>query len=387
MNELLNAMDRTAANLAKLRDIWDHAARFVPIGPARGSHPEYDNFRRAWKDLLAGLPPIDYWTITDELPDIDALGKAYIDCRDIGEAPFRVHEAGQKPGKDLAEYWFRLNRARSRAVRERLEQLTALIDTVLPRLLDGVPRDSQHRLESPAVDQITSAVNEIEWLMGDVAARRGRWSDLHRHLRFGQGHDWHDIYEFDWPSVRPDVQTAAFTNTDPLPVPNIDLGHAAAGHLTGTATIALPWDRLDDEGFERLIYNLLSAFPEHQNVQWLTHTRAPDRGRDLSMERVIQTSTGEVRTERVIVQAKHWLKRSVGVPELADPVAKVKLWQPPVVRVLVIATSGRFSTDAVAWAEQHNDSGTAPHIDLWPDSKLETLLAQKPHLAAAHHLH
>jgi hypothetical protein len=67
-------------------------------------------------------------------------------------------------------------------------------------------------------------------------------------------------------------------------------------------------------------------------------------------------------------------------------VATVKLWQPPVVRGLIIATSGRFTADAVAWTEQHNNSGDAPLIDLWPVAKLETLLAQKPHLAAAHGL-
>lgn len=270
MDELLTVMDRTAANLAKLQDVWNRAARFVPTGPARGSHPEYDNLRRAWKDLMAGLPPIDGWTITDELPDIDELGQDYIDCFDISVAPFEVHEAGEKPGKELAED------------------------------------------------------------------------------RFGQGHDWHDIHEFNWPSVRPDVQAAGFTNTDPLPVPDFDLGQAAAGRLTGTATIALPWDRLDADGFERLLYDLLRAFSEHQNVRWLMQTRAPDRGRDLSLERVLQTSTGEVRTERVIVQAKHWLKRSVGVPELAATLAGIKLWVPPVVHFLIIATSGRFSADAVA---------------------------------------
>ncbi len=308
IDELLTAMDRTAANLAKLQDVWNRAAPFVPTGPSRGSDPEYDNLRRVWKNLLAGLPPVDSWTITDELPDIDALGQAYIDYLDIGEAPFLVDEAVEKPGKELAEYRFRLNRARSRAARERLEQLTAVIDTALPRLLDGVPQDSQDPLTGPAIDEITTAIGEIERLMGDVAARRGRWNDLHRHLRFGQGHDWHDIHEFDWPSVRPDVQAAGFTNTDPLPVPDFDLGQAAAGRLTGTATIALPWDRLDDDGFERLLYDLLRAFSEHKNMQLLMHTHAPDRGRDLSMERVLQTSTGGVRTERVIVQAKHWLK-------------------------------------------------------------------------------
>jgi hypothetical protein len=222
--------------------------------------------------------------------------------------------------------------------------------------------------------------------MGDTAQRRGRWGDLHRHLHFGQGHDWHDIHEFDWPSVRADVEAATFSDTDPLPVPDIDLGQAAAGHLSGAATIALPWDRLDDDGFERLLYDLLRAFPDHQNVQWLMQTRAADRGRDLSLERVLEDSTGGVRTERVIVQAKHWLRRSVGAAEVAATLAGTKLWQPPVVRGLVIATTGRFSADAVAWAEQHNDSGVLPLIELWPESRLETLLAQKSYLAAAHGL-
>ena len=249
-----------------------------------------------------------------------------------------------------------------------------------------MPRDSQERLEGPDVDQLTAAVDEIERLMGDTAQRRGRWGDLHRHLYFGQGHDWHDIHEFDWPSVRSDVEGAALYDPDPLPVPDMDLGQAAAGHLTGAATIALPWDRLDEDGFERLLYDLLRNFPEHQNVQWLMQTRAPDRGRDLSLDRVLRDSTGSVRNERVIVQAKHWLKKPVSPTDVGNTVTAIKLWQPPVVRGLIIATSGWFSENAVQWAERHNDDGAAPFIELWPESKLETLLAQKSHLAAAHGL-
>ncbi|MEO9105809.1 MAG: restriction endonuclease [Pseudonocardiaceae bacterium] len=115
-------------------------------------------------------------------------------------------------------------------------------------------------------------------------------------------------------------------------------------------------------------------------------TRAPDRGRDLSFDQVLPTSTGESRTERGILQAKHWRSQSVGPAEVSNAVAGVTLWPPPVVRVLVIATSGRFSADAVTWKEQHNSKDTPPWIELWPDSKLETLLAQKLHLAAAHGL-
>jgi hypothetical protein len=231
LDELLSAMDRTAANLGKLDDIWGRAASFIPSGPAAGSPPEYDDLCRAWRDLLSGLPPIDGWTITGELPDIDALGRAFMDYHEIGEPPFALCEAGEQPGKDLAEYRFRFNRARRRAARERLQQLTAAIDIALSSLLDGIPRDSQERLEGPGVDETNAAVGEIERLMGDTAQQRGRWGDLHRHLHFGQGHDWHDIRELDWPTVRSDVEAGALSDTDPLPVPDIDLGQAAAGHL------------------------------------------------------------------------------------------------------------------------------------------------------------
>ena len=47
---------------------------------------------------------------------------------------------------------------------------------------------------------------------------------------------------------------------------------------------------------------------------------------------------------------------------------------------------GRFTQDAVTWAERHNEAGSAPYIELWADSKLETLLTQKPQIAAAHGL-
>ena len=386
LDDLLNAMDRTAANLAKLEEVWARAESFIPSGPARGSDPEYDDLRRAWADLLPGLPTIDGWTITEQLPDIDELGQMFIDYFEISVMPNAAHDLGERAGKDLAEYRYRLNRARRRAARERLQQLTAAVDMALARLLSEVPRDSRQRLSGPDVDLLVGAVGEIERLVGDTAQRRGRWSELHRHIHFGQGHDWHDVREFDWPTVRSDVEAAALAETDPLPVPDIDLGQAAAGHLTGVATIAVPWANLDDDGFERLLYDLLRDFPEHQNVQWLMQTRAPDRGRDLSLDRVLRDSTGGVRTERVIVQAKHWLTKSVGPTEVASTIATISLWQPPVVHGLVIATSGRFTADAVAWAEQHNNAGTAPLIELWPESKLETLLAQKPALAAAHGL-
>src|SRR5690606_10091777 len=134
------------------------------------------------------------------------------------------------------------------AIRQRLEELSGQVEAALPRIIDGVPRMSETTLAGSDVDLVSHAIDEIERLMGDTTERHGRWSDLHRHLHFGQGHDWHDIFEFDWPSVREDVRAAGFSETDPLPVPDIDLGAIAGGNPTGAATTALAWERLDDDG-------------------------------------------------------------------------------------------------------------------------------------------
>jgi hypothetical protein len=60
----------------------------------------------------------------------------------------------------------------------------------------------------------------------------------------------------------------------------------------------------------------------------------------------------------------------------------MKLWGEPRVAVVVIATSGRFTTDAIQWIETHNASGQPPRIEMWPESHLEYLLASRPDLVA-----
>lgn len=249
-----------------------------------------------------------------------------------------------------------------------------------------MPRDSGQRVGGGGAELIRNAISEIERLLGDTTARRGRWPDLHRHLSFSLGHDWHDIAEFDWPSVRRDIEAASLSDADPLPVPDLDLGAAASTHPTGGATTGLDWSAIDDDGFERLVFDLLRQLPGYQNVEWFMKTRAPDRGRDVSFERVICDSGGTIRTERGIAQAKHWSSMSVAPVDVTTTLAGLKLLEPPVVRVLVIVTSGRFTADAVELIENHNNEGHRPFIEPWPDSRLEVLLAQHPGLAASHRL-
>jgi hypothetical protein len=40
----------------------------------------------------------------------------------------------------------------------------------------------------------------------------------------------------------------------------------------------------------------------------------------------------------------------------------------------------------VAWVEKRNEEGMTPRIELWPENKLESLLAARPAIAAIYGL-
>ena len=108
----------------------------------------------------------------------------------------------------------------------------------------------------------------------------------------------------------------------------------------------------------------------------------PDRGRDISATKTVEDALSGSRVLRVILQCRHWPTRGIGVGEVSKLVHQMSLWVPPKVDELVIATTGRFATDAVDWIEKHNRERALPLIAMWPNSHLELLLAARPHLVA-----
>ena len=294
-----------------------------------------------------------------------------------------IYREAAAPGREIAEYRYKLGKARRTATRQRLSEITVLVDSLLPKILAGIPSRSSDPVDTDDTDAVQEAFKEVELLVGDSVSRAGRWGDLHRHLRFSEGHDWYDIAEADWPDVKATLEAATYAELDPLPVPALDLGEAAESNPTGGIATELAWDSLTPEGFERLLYNLLNSLPAFTNVQWLVHTNATDKGRDISANRMVDDGSGGMRIERVIVQAKHWRTKPVNTAAVADTVAQMKLWQPPLIHALIIATSGKFSTDGVDWYERHNESGQSPRIEAWTDSHLERMLASNPAVAAS----
>jgi Restriction endonuclease len=158
------------------------------------------------------------------------------------------------------------------------------------------------------------------------------------------------------------------------------LGALVAARPQGTVTTKLDWSVLSDEDFERLIFLLIADTPGYENPQWLQHTHAPDRGRDLSVTKVENDPLAGVRRYRIIIQCKHWLSKSVSPADVNAARGQMELWQPPRVDQLVIATTGRFTADAISLVEQHNQADRALHISMWAETHLERLLAARPHL-------
>lgn len=386
MNAALRQFEAAEANLEKLDRLWKELRGMIPEGIAFGSDPKYDDRSRAFSDVLQALPRIDGWKPKAEPPDLNELAQNRLDAREIDEisAIVSVEELVETPAGELAEYRYRLNKKRRQVIRTALGQVAGRIDEDL-RLLharyEGESELSKH-IEGSDWDDLKASIKEIDMLLGSSLLRPPRWGDLNRHLHFGIVQDLLDILQLDWPEVKSGITKQLYDENEPVPVEVDDLGTLAAAKPLGPVATKLKWEALSAEDFERLIFALISSTRGYENPGWLMHTNAPDKGRDLSVTRVVDDPLAGVMRSRVIIQCKHWTSKSVtggGVSELKDQMTH---WEPPRVDVLIIATSGRFTTDAVTLIEKHNTGDRALRIDMWPESHLEHLLASRPALIA-----
>ena len=317
------------------------------------------------------------------LVPLDDIARARLDAAEIDEPEILIRLSADmaEPARDLADYRRRFTKQRRVLVRDRARELLEKIDHALAELSPHYERDAG-TVDHPAWIRLHDYVAELERLLGASVLVRGRWPDLKRHLSFGVGVDLRDIVEHDWPDVRPRIVEGLYGDLEPLPVDLLDLAVVVAEQPRGPVSTKLAWGALSPEDFERLIFNLLTNVQNYENVQWAMRTNAPDRGRDVAADRVSTDPLSGVQRQRVAVQCKHWLTKSVAPDVLAKEVTSAQLWDNPPVDVLIVATSGRFTMDAISWSEQHNADRKFPRIELWPESHLESLLAQRPDLVA-----
>src|ERR1043165_1043422 len=297
LESALQQFEATEANLAKLESLWTRIEALLPRSPAFGSPPEYDELCLAFRRVLPGLPAIDGFRVRDRLHEFDQVGQMLFDAAELGEIECHVavHNELEGQGRDLQEYRFRLQAKRRELVRDRLVRLIDEIDEVLGRLKSEIKgKELGAQVTTSDWQHFKDRVNEIDTLVG-AGSRPKRWSDLQRHIYFGTVGDLSDILRLDWPPVKQSLTSQLYGQHDPVPVTAGDLGEIVAARPTGPVNTKLDWDALTDEEFERLVFLLISEAPGYENPEWLQKTHAPDRGRDLSVVRVVPDPLGNVR--------------------------------------------------------------------------------------------
>lgn len=392
LEEALEQFDATEANLRRLSDAWEEMRSLVPSGISfTGAGAEDKRYREllfSYEQLRKALPAISGFRITATPMQLDEIAQARLDVSEIGEvsAEVSLEDEIEAPGREIDQYQLLFRQARRQLVRQRVDDLSSEVTSLLRGIVGRVPNEPV-QMEDEALPPLRAAFDELERLAGPLVPRDQHWNDMRRHLHFAQGHDLHDIARRDWPKVQASLRTSLDEGPEPLSVEATDLAELVRAAPPGRATISLDWAALEDDRFERLIFNLVADASTYENPQWLTNTNAPDRGRDISADRLISDELAGTVRQRVIFQVKHRLASPVRVADVSELVAQMTLWEPPPVDILVIATSGRFVTDAIQWVEAHNAKGDHPRIEMWPDSHLELLLSRRPDLAAEAGLH
>ena len=382
LDTALQQFEATEANLAKLDTLWERIANLMPSTPAFGSPPEYEELCWKFRRILPNLPAIDGFRVEDHLYEYDQIGSMHLEVLELGELDARVtlDHALEEQGTQLREYRFLLQAKRRDLVRDRLLKLVDEIDQIFSGLASAYEEsESNTTITEPSWNRLKEAVTEIHTLLG-ATNRPSEWVNLQQHLDVGMTDGWSNIFKFDWPAVSKSLREQIYGDHDPIPVEAEDLGKIVDMHPVGPVITQLDWATLNPEDFERLMFLLISEAPDYENVQWLQKTNAQDRGRDLSANRVDSNLLSEVRRYRTIIQCKHWLKKSVGPSDITETRDQMAHWEPPRVDELVIATTGRFTADAIFLVEKHNQKDHALHIAMWPDSHLERILAARPKL-------
>lgn len=393
LSTALTTYDRVSLNLDKLDRVWQQMWELSRACESKSDdHPDaiaYAQLRVSWMEIAASLPSIDGWRLQAEPLEWNAMARERM--------RFKQDEAGSQlasllldkrseveraPESEALKYRQKVTYARQRLVRRRGEELVKVIDDLLASVaakldINTPAQELNEQIPESEVETTINAlrepINEIERLIGDALSGGPRHGDLHRHLHFGMAHDLRDILVHDWPAFRPHLELALYGNEAPVPIDVSDLSTLASATVVPVPS-HVQWDRIDADGFERLLMRLLEMSASYFDITRPMNVNAADGGRDIQAYRRVGDGLTAERIERVMVQAKHWQK-GIPVEEISNLVhAKLPLWEGEPVRVLIVATTGSFTQDAVRWTDDHNRQAKRPEIVLWSSSELEALL-------------
>ena len=379
LSEALDQFDRTMANIQILQDLWQRYEQHLPTSMAFGlDTPETDQIRWEFNDTVDSLPAIHGEKLAAELLRLDDISQSMLEYREVLDSELDIYRATDEirysPKRQLDRYQYRVIKMRRILVRKRIEEAVTSVDQLLRSTIE-----TEEGREFPSDCSgwlfLRKIMAELDRLRGEETLGGTRLSDLYRHMYFAEPCDLKDIVETDWPSVRAALVDLIFRG-EPVNISSKDLGDLVSSEPKGSVTSRLPWEQLDQETFERMVFDLLRSAGSYENVEWLMKTNAPDRGRDISAVRVIVDELGGTKRSDVVIQCRRWITRSIGVPEIVVLLEQVGLWSRKFSTIIVV-TAGMFTQDAVEWREKRELNGESPFIEYWPRSHLEHLLASR----------
>lgn len=385
LNDAIEEFNKVAANLALLKKKWHEIEELLSY-PADGNWDQngkehYEIKCLEFSDLLEEIPKIRDLEIQNVLLDYNEVSQWARDVNELGEADVFIsfHSEIYSQGLEISRYEHSFKQERRKLIRNQVFNCISTIDKILNSLeVDIEEKNWNNYMDLELIASLTDKVHQIDNLLGDSVQRPSRWSDIERHLSWGQIQDLNDILLLDWPSIKPELQSS-FQDCDPFHIDTKDIGDLVdKSHKVGKIGTSLNWASISYEDFERLCADLLESSPNWENVEWLTRTNASDRGRDITAFWVSQDSTRGTIRERTLIQCKHRPNKSVS-PKDIETFQNLSLIHGNVDLYLII-TSGKFSDQATQIAEKQNEGNSKPKVELWEHWKLEQLLASHPSL-------
>ena len=234
------------ANLKKLERIFAELKDLTPDGISFRSDPRYEDLCHDYEDILNALPKIDGWKPSARPVDLNSIAQWRLDAADIDEPAslIEAQERVEEPGRELRSYSRLLNRKRRQLIRDELSKSIADIDQLLREIRTELEcnAEPQTSIQLDQWNKLKDRVTIIDTLLGSTLPRPKRWSDLERHLYFGQVVDLCDIIRNDWPKVKGGLIANLYHENEPVPVAADDLGALAATHPTGVISTQLNWE-------------------------------------------------------------------------------------------------------------------------------------------------
>lgn len=385
LDRAVEELNKVAANLELLKTKWYEIKELLAY-PIEGhwdpdGKQEYNIKCLEFKDLLTGIPNIRDNNIHYLLPDYDDVSQQARQVNDLFEADLTASFYSEiyEQGPEISKYEHVLKSERRKLVRRQVESCLNDVDAILSSL-NHIPdeRDHSEYLNVDEIKPLTHKIEQLDNLMGDSIQRPPRWSDLVRHLRFGQVHDLNDIILLDWPSIKPAIESS-FRENDPFEINTEDIGDLVDdADESGEIVTSLNWDAITPEQFERLCADLLELSSNYENVEWLTSTNAPDRGCDIRADWAHSDETRGTVREKFVIQCKHRRNSNISASDIED-LRNITITYGNV-DVYLIITSGKFTDQALQVIQEWNENNAKPKVEVWGDWKLEQLLASHPDL-------